>query len=418
MKIIVSHPEQQHSFKLATALKEKGYLNKYITTVYYKPKNLTFYVSKILKGDQKIKAESRHCDDLENQDVVQFSEFLGILKLFVMRYSFTRHFYERFRDFTADIFARKVATYAVKNNVDAVVTYDTCSPVLFEILKKKAPHIDRIMDMSAANLLYMRQIYDYDIEITPSFADQLKKEKLIVWNERSLRRVKKEITDTQYFLVPSDFVKRSLSFSGVTDEQMLYVPYGVDVDKFTPKHYKTIESRPIEFIYVGGVNEFKGISYLLEAFKTIPSNEARLTIVGGYSFLNRNNWISDNIRFTGKVLHDEVAKLLKEADVFVFPSLGDSYSLAAMEAAACGLPLIVTENTGMSDQMVDGQEGFVIPIQSVEAIKEKVTWFISNKDAIIQMGINARKMAERNTWDRYSSSARRAFEHIASINSN
>ena len=195
---------------------------------------------------------------------------------------------------------------------------------------------------------------------------------------------------------------------------MLNIPYGVDIERFKPKQYGQITMRPIEFIYVGGVNEFKGISYLLEAFKDIPSNKARLTIVGGCNYINRDNWKHENIRFTGKVLHDEVAKLLVEADVFVFPSLGDSYSLAAMEAAACGLPLIVTENTGMSDQMVDGQEGFVIPIQSVEAINEKVTWFINNTDAIIQMGKNARKMAERNTWERYSYSIRGAFENIAS----
>ena len=415
MKVVVSHPEQQHSYRLATALKEAGFFEKYITTVYYKKKNLTYWAARVLRGNQKKKAQARHCKDLQDYDVIQYNEFLGILKLFFMRYSITRRFYEKFREFTADRFAINVARYAMKNHVDAVVTYDTCSPVLFRILKKKAPNIIRIMDMSAANLLYLKEIYDKDMNLAPSFSDQLRNARGIVWDKRSLSRVMEEINDTHYFLIPSGFVRRSLHYSGISDEQMLSIPYGVDVDKFSQKQYKDAIHDPVEFIYVGGVTEHKGISYLLEAFKEIDEDKAHLTVLGSNSLPETiAKSYNGKIRFTGRILHDKVAELLKNADVFVFPSLGDSYSLAAMEAAACGLPLIVTENTGMSDLITEGEEGFVIPIQSAEAIKDKVMWFVNNKASISLMGEKARRMAERNTWKEYNASVKKAFDIIAS----
>ena len=75
--------------------------------------------------------------------------------------------------------------------------------------------------------------------------------------------------------------------------------------------------------------------------------------------------------------------------------------MATLEAAACGLPLIVTENSGVNDYMTDGREGFVIPIQNIEAIIEKITWFCEHREQLEPMGKAARKMALRFTWDRY-----------------
>ena len=56
MKIIVAHPEQQHSYRLATALEKQGILQSYITTVYYNKYNLTWLASRILSGALKTRA--------------------------------------------------------------------------------------------------------------------------------------------------------------------------------------------------------------------------------------------------------------------------------------------------------------------------------------------------------------------------
>ena len=402
MRVIVAHPVQQHSFKLATALKKHGMLDKYFTTVYLKKRNLTALVTTFLNKKYRDRAQGRYCEYLDDKDVMQYYELTGLIRLFFQNISFFNKFYPKIRYPLADRFAKKVAKYAIKHNIDVVVTYDDCSPLLFEIIKKKAPHIKCVLDTSAANRLYMKQIYEKDTELAPVFADRLMNECVQCWDEKILDRVEREIRSADMFLVPSEFVEESLLYSGIQPEQILKCRYGVDTSMFSPKEASSMDTnKALNFIYVGGVKELKGIYYLLEAFRQIPKEKATLTILGNANLSDDDmQTYKDVADFTGFVLHSNVADYLKKADVFVFPSLGDSFALSAMEAAACGLPLIVSENTGMSDCM-SGKEGFVIPIQSIEAIVEKVNWFIENRDSIAPMGQAARKMAEDCKWENY-----------------
>ena len=402
MKVIVCHPAQQHSYRLAVAAKKCGFLDKYITTVYYRHGSLTEITAKCLKGHFQRKAKSRCCYDLNNDEVIQFCEGEGLLKLLCMNIPFLRRAYYPIKYHLADRFARKVAAYAVKNQVDAVITYDDTSALLFEILSEKAPNIRRIMDVSAANTLYMRHIYERDIELAPTFADRLKSERAIVWDEDRINRTKHELESTQYFLVPSNFVRRSLQFSGIRSESIFLCPYGVSSNQFTQKHYQKISGRPIRFVYVGGVKELKGIYYLLEAFQKIPQSEANLQVVGKFNKADPDIApYLEHVRFLGSVIHEEIEHILHDADVFIMPSLGEGLSLAAMEAAMCGLPLIVTENSGIADLMQDGRQGFVIPIQSAEAIYAAARAFIDDPERIETMGREAHHMAESFDWNSY-----------------
>lgn len=422
MKVIVAHPAQQHSYRLATALKNANMLEKYATTVYNKKGSLTALCAHLLRGKFRVKAESRHCDNLDDNDVIQFCELEGLIKLVALNTNFLKRHYYQIKYHTADCFARKVARYAIKHHVDAVITYDDSSPLLFEILEREAPHILRIMDMSSANLLYLKNIYEHDMELAPSFAERMRRERSICWDQDVLDRAEREIKATQKFLVPSEFVSRSLAYSGVKSEQLLRCPYGVDIAQFSPKEYKDdlyiknrampYRQRPLHFIYVGGVKELKGISYLLEAFREIPVELADLTVVGNYCENDTDTRPYQGIvKFTGSILHSYVAEELKKADVFVFASLGEGLSLSTLEAAACGLPLIVTENSGVNDEMTDGVEGFVIPIQSKKAIQDKVYWFIEHPEMIHRMGEAAKLFAQKYTWEAYYKKVKEIFEN-------
>lgn len=416
MKVLVVHPAQQHSYRLAIALSRKGCLYKYITTVYWKRRSITYFASLFLKGKFRVKAEGRMCPELRAEDVVQFCEIEGLIKLLTMNISALRPLYKKVKYHSTDRFAKKVADYAIKHHVDAVVCYDDYSSKLFEILQKKAPNILRIMDVSAANIIYMRKIYETDTMLQPIFATFLHKERSVVWDTKNIARAKKEQSLTDIFLVPSTFVSKSLQYVGIQDDQIKLCPYGVDIVQFRQKQYldhgKPLRW-PIRFIYVGGVKELKGISYLLEAISRFPTFQASLTVVGQVDRSSEEiKPYFDRVIFTGSVLHNEIPKLLMESDVFVFPSLGEGLSLATLEAAACGLPLIVSENSGVNDAIIEGKEGFVIPIQSTEALIEKMQWFIRNPWRIESMGNAAREMAMRYTWDNYYIRMGHMFDEI------
>ena len=420
MKILVAHPAQQHSYRLAAALKKKRMLWRYVTTVYYKKKSFTAFIAFFLNDHFRSKALSRRCKDLSDQDVIQYCEAEGLLKLLALNTPFFYRYYREIKYNTADRFARKTARYAIRSNVDAVITYDDTSPLLFEIIEKKSPDTLRIMDMSAANILYMRHIYEKDIKIAPAFENRLRNERKICWDPKTIERTKRELRTTQYFIVPSEFVGRSLEFSGIRPDQIYYCPYGVDISEFSQKKYQKNfkDRRTLEFIYVGGVKELKGIYYLLEAFSKIPKDKAFLTVVGNYDPSDVDIApYTEFVKFTGMVLHSDIPKLLQKADVFVLPSLGEGFTLAAMEAASCGLPLILSENTGVNDLITDGVQGFTIPIQSVDALVEKIQFFIDHPEQICLMGANARKMAEQHTWDRYNAAVTETIEKIIAADS-
>ena len=148
-KVIIAHPGRQHSFRLASSLKKYGHLFKYITTVYNKESSLLMKIGKlILTNDSLRRLKKRKNKDLLDQDVVQFNEINGLLLLLLLRLDSKKRLFNPLNDYVSKLFGKKVANYAIKNNVNAVICYDGNFSALtcFNILKEKAPHILRIID--------------------------------------------------------------------------------------------------------------------------------------------------------------------------------------------------------------------------------------------------------------------------------
>lgn len=404
-RIIVAHPHKQHSFQLATALENAGMLCAYVTTVYQKRKSLTSLLSLFLRGTEFKKAETRRCASIPDDKVIQFCEFWGLVYLGVMRITHNNKKYMDPLDaFVEKRFGKKLAKFIKRNNVDAVICYDTQSVTLFKELNNSC-NTTRILDVSAANLLYLKKIYEHDMKVDSDFEERLKNERPTLFSKnssKSEKRILEEIQNTDYFIVPSNFVKESLVFSGVSTNKIFNCPYGINLSNFKLKKTFHKKGNPIKFIYVGGIKQLKGIGHLLKAFNRIDKREASLTVVGAGNIMDNDvsEYVS-NIDFKGMVLHEQMPQILSEHDVFVFPSLGDSFGFAPLEAAAVGLPLIISNNTGLADYITDGEEGYLIEPHSVEAITTKVEWFVKNPECIKEMGIKANKVAHTLTMEHY-----------------
>ena len=409
-KIIVAHPGKQHSYRMATAIKKSGCLFRYITTVYNKKKKsfLMSLANKVLGNDNKKRALNRQCKYLEDDDVLQFCEFRGFIETFLARYN--RKLYAKFRQKTADKFGKRVAKYAKKNNVNAVVCYDTNATVCFKMLKKYAPNVVRILDCSAAAAPYVKYLYEKELLLSNN--NSLKNENLKFWNKDFISDRQKEINLSDYFFVASNFVKRSLIYSGTDESKIKVIPYGANVHSDSVKNSV---HKPLKFIFVGNVNYNKGIPYLLRAISELQ--DCTLTIVGAYD--KNAEYIKpyiDNpkVTFVGSVIFDKVRYYYENADVFVIDSFAEGMAQVGIEAMACGLPIICSENSGVNDIVIDGVTGFVIPCGDLGALKEKMQWFIDNKGKILQMGECAKVTAEKYTWEEYEKRVSSALDDILS----
>ncbi|MEH7249098.1 glycosyltransferase, partial [Neobacillus niacini] len=278
IKIILAHPGRQHSFQLATALKKGNILYKYITTVYDKDSSILMKITKIfLNKDNLKRANGRKCDSLRDSEVIKFCEIEGLFTIFLSRIDKAKRIYNWWMHYTADRFGKKVVHYAIKNNVDAVIMYDFNASRAFKLLKENAPHIKRIMDVSTPARNFQKDIFDEDGKKSGVFSSTLPQ---FAFNNSEMTRFISEIKDSDYFLTPSTFVNKSLSYNGKEIDKMINLPYGVDSTKFSYKNKSVNQTEPLTFLYAGQIAQHKGIYYLLEAFKRLNNKNLKLILIG------------------------------------------------------------------------------------------------------------------------------------------
>jgi len=112
-----------------------------------------------------------------------------------------------------------------------------------------------------------------------------------------------------------------------------------------------------------------------------------------------------------------VLDVMMESDVLVLPSLGEGFGLVVAEALACGLPVIVTPNVGSSDLIHDGQEGFVVPVCSADAIAERLETLHRDRELLAAMSRQAQATAAKNSWASYRANFRDALGAVVACQS-
>jgi glycosyltransferase involved in cell wall biosynthesis len=208
-----------------------------------------------------------------------------------------------------------------------------------------------------------------------------------------------EIALADKVIIPSEFVRRTFLANGVEDAKLSVIPYGADLSLFRKEQKRDDVFRAL---FVGNISVQKGIHYLLEAWKKLALPNAELQLVGRIDddarpLLDRYAGLFTH---TGHVKHEDLSAVYGNASVFILPSLQEGSAMVTYEAMACGLPSIVSENTGSI--LRNGVDGCVIPIRSADAIAEKLTWMREHPDEVAAMGESAMAYVQGFTWDRYA----------------
>lgn len=187
------------------------------------------------------------------------------------------------------------------------------------------------------------------------------------WYDAGLRSV--ELTD--WIFSPSSYVTRSFIAKGFPSERILHLPYPVDLGNFSPEQAVDVPDSPLRVICTGGVSLRKGFPYLLEAMRLIrKERDAILMLSGGVHTDMRAiiaRYSDVPIDWAPYLSHEQLGRRLKSGHVFALLSLEEGLARTALEAMACGLPLVVTPNTGVSDFVVPGINGQVVPIRDPQA---------------------------------------------------
>jgi glycosyltransferase involved in cell wall biosynthesis len=180
-----------------------------------------------------------------------------------------------------------------------------------------------------------------------------------------------------YVLSPSAHVTSSFLKNGFKPEQILKNVYPVDTSCFRPPDRPRPKDRPLTLIAPGSLSLRKGTPYLLEAFrlvvKKIPT--ARLVLIR-VVFENVAEILRKNadlpIDWLPPLSRSELAGQMRQSDLLILPSLEEGLARIIIEGWACGLPAIITPNTGAAEYVVPNRNGAVVPIRDPAAIAEAV----------------------------------------------
>lgn len=125
----------------------------------------------------------------------------------------------------------------------------------------------------------------------------------------------------------------------------------------------------------------------------------------------RERGLDPSVRFTGAVAN--VADFLRAADLFVFPTMDEAFGLSLVEAMACGLPVVTTAVGGIRDFLVDDQNGVVVPVGDVEALRNALLRILAGGPAVEAIGRAARETAVgRFSLDTVADLWLQAFESV------
>ncbi len=253
----------------------------------------------------------------------------------------------------------------------------------------------------------------------PLWRARLLREEYARWGLRfrlpraGLRRSLTEMEAADYVLIPSEFVRRSFLEQGFPERRLLWIPFGVDTDRFRPSDVGG--PRPFRALFIGQVGVRKGVPYLLEAWRRLGWRDAELWIVGRpsveFARLGGRYKELSGVRWKGYV-SDPVA-LYQQADVFVFPTIEEGSALVTYEAMACGLPVVTTPNAG--SVVRDGVEGLIVPIRDVDALAVALDQLRADERLRREMGKAARARVERYTWDRHGDVLAGTYRRIALV---
>jgi glycosyltransferase involved in cell wall biosynthesis len=199
---------------------------------------------------------------------------------------------------------------------------------------------------------------------------------------------------------------RDLYKTLVDQERISVIPFGVDTETFKPIKEEQAPEK-LRMLYAGSLYALKGLPYLLKALANVKKLglKANLKIIGGGEqkealvALTRVLGIEKDVEFKGPVPYSNMPEYYSHCDVFCYPTLGEPFGKAVIEAMACGKPVIATNVGGPAEIIQDRVNGLLVPPANPEAMAAKIARLMGNESERRRIGRKAREsVLQRFSW--------------------
>jgi glycosyltransferase involved in cell wall biosynthesis len=247
-------------------------------------------------------------------------------------------------------------------------------------------------------------IHDTIADRNPQFAFSSRRHELF-WRWK----VRLALAQARTVLTVSEYSKRCMQQWLGVPANRIRVMYEAASPRF--QRARSHESGPAYILYVGGISPNKNLATLIRAFSRLQARArgVRLILVGDYQLdgfkscyselngLVQNLSLSDEVQFTGFVPDEELCRLYNGAGLFVLPSFDEGFGLPAIEAMACGLPVIVSAGNAMEE--IVGGAGVIVDPHDEGALAAQMDRLLGDAPLRRELGERAVQRAAEFSWD-------------------
>ena len=203
------------------------------------------------------------------------------------------------------------------------------------------------------------------------------------------------------FVVANSAGLRALALRTSPEQDIQVIPNGVDTDEFRPRPGG---HEGLRVLCVARLIARKRVDVLIRAVAELRDQDVRLTLAGegnqeqALRALAIECGAGEKVRFAGNVPRDSMPALYQENDVFVLPSANEGMSNAALEAMACGLPIVMTDTGGAQELLCDAEDGFLVGKGSVREVAQALHRYLDDPGLVCGHGARSRQIAEGLSW--------------------
>ena len=220
-----------------------------------------------------------------------------------------------------------------------------------------------------------------------------------------------------------------VAFYGADAQRIEVVPPGVDHAFFSPgdrggaRQALGLDDRPT-VLFVGRIQPLKGLTVAIEALSRLEQTDSRLVVVGGPSGPDGpKEWdraqammsslgVADRVELVEPQPHHALSSWYRAADVVVVPSRSESFGLVALEAAACGIPVVANAVGGLRTLVRHDRTGFLVEGRDPEAMAQRIDELLAHSARADAMGRAAASEAQRYSWSTTAGRLRRLYSDL------
>ena len=222
--------------------------------------------------------------------------------------------------------------------------------------------------------------------------------------EEKLFRKEEELRMAERITCPSQFVLDSIPKEFKQNTPCQVSSFGSPGSQPSEGEIVTKPSNSLKLLFVGSMSQRKGLADLFEAMKLVKKEPVTLSVLGQPSLPMEfyRKQFSD-FQYFPPCSNQKVREIMMKHDILALPSIIEGRALVQQEALSCGLPIIVTRNSGGEDLVEEGLTGHLVSIRSPEKLAQCILKNLEERNSLKEKKVECLKKAQQYSWEEYAS---------------